>query len=311
MRVQNIIRRSFFALLGLVCVITLKAQEVPSKLLSIPVYHPMVMNPAFVGSKDFTNISLTSKIFSTPSSQIINYHKRLTGSDGFFSKIGIGAYGFQEQGDESWNTGVTVAGSYHLALDNASVHNLAIGTSLKGFFNIPKNSEETTNDTVSSSFNPNMDFGVYYYGPTAFAGLSVTSIFGTSLSDELTVESDAYVPREYHFYGGYKFLLSRSNSIVLEPSLLVSVNDSTLSEPHKHLVPYLKVYLQNFYIGTYMRSTDIFALFFQYQFPRFYTGVFLEFPRVGFLNNDNIIFEVSLGINLGQGGDKFLQYRHW
>ena len=92
---------------------------------------------------------------------------------------------------------------------------------------------------------------------------------------------------------------------------MVSVNDSTLSEPHKHLVPYLKVYLQNFYIGTYMKSTDIFALFFQYQFPRFYTGVFLEFPRVGFLNNDNIIFEVSLGINLGQGGDKFLQYRHW
>ncbi|MEN8227468.1 MAG: type IX secretion system membrane protein PorP/SprF [Bacteroidota bacterium] len=311
MRVQKIIIRSLFALLGLVCMMTLKAQKVPSKLMSIPVYHPMVMNPAFVGSKDFTNISLTSKVFKTPNSQIINYHKRRTGSNGIFSKIGIGAYGFQEQGNESWNTGVTVAGSYHLALDKANVHNLAVGTSLKGFLNIPKNSEVTSDDTISSAFNPNLDFGIYYYGPTAFVGLSVTSIFGTNLSDEITIDSDAYIPREYHFYGGYKFLLSKSNSIVLEPSLLVSLNDSTISEPHKHLVPYLKVYLQNFYIGTYVKSLDIFALFFQYQFPRFYTGLFLEFPRVGFLNNDNIIFELNLGVNLGQGGDKFLQYRHW
>ena len=183
--------------------------------------------------------------------------------------------------------------------------------SLKGFLNVPKASAESSGDSASSVFNPNLDFGVYYYGPTAFGGLSVTTLFSTKLSDDVTMESDAYVPREYHAYGGYKFLISKKNAIVIEPSLLVTLNDSTLSEPHKHLVPYLKVYLQNFYIGTYLKSSDIFALFFQYQFPRFYTGVFLEFPRIGFLNDDNIIFELSLGVNLGQEGPRFLQYRHW
>jgi hypothetical protein len=39
--------------------------------------------------------------------------------------------------------------------------------------------------------------------------------------------------------------------------------------------------------------------------------VFLEFPRKGFLNDDNIIFELSLGINLGLEKRKFLQHRHW
>jgi len=311
MGVQNIIRKLFITLSGVIFSITLTAQDVPSQPLSVPVYHPMVLNPAFVGSKDFTNISLTSKVLKSPNNQIINMHQRLASSNDFFSNIGIGGYAFQEQLDDFWNTGMAVAVSYHFALDDASVHNLAVGTSLKGFLNIPKGSEETPGDTLNNSFNPNMDFGVYYYGPTAFAGLSVTTLFGTKLDTELTVESDAYIPREYHFYGGYKFLLSRNNSIVLEPSLLMSLNDSTLSEPQKHLVPYIKVYLQNFYVGTYFKSLDIFALFFQYQFPHFYTGIFLEFPRVGFLNNDNIIFEVSLGVNLGQGGHKFLQYRQW
>jgi hypothetical protein len=125
------------------------------------------------------------------------------------------------------------------------------------------------------------------------------------------MDHEAHIPREYHLYGGYKFLLSRENSVVLEPSLLVSLNDTTFSELHKHLVPYLKLYLQNFYIGTYMKSLDTFALFFQYQFPRFYTGIFLEFPRVGFLNEDNIIFEISLGVNLDRGDQRFLQFRHW
>jgi len=305
------IRKSFITLAGLTITLLLGAQDVPSKPLSIPVYTPMVLNPAFVGSKDFTNISLTSKVLKNPNSQIINIHKRLSGTNGIFSNIGFGAYAFQEQLDQSWNTGLALAGSYHFALGEASVHNIAVGASLKGFLNIPKNSDETFEDTVSSTFNPNMDFGVYYYGPTAFAGLSVTSLFGTRITEEVPIDSDAYISREYHLYGGYKFLLNRSNSIVLEPSLLISLNDSTISEPHKHLVPYLKLYLENFYIGTYVKSFDIFALFFQYQFPRFYTGVFLEFPRVGFLNDDNIIFEVSLGVNLGKGGHTFLQYRHW
>lgn len=311
MQVHTIARGSLFLLFGLVISVVLTAQEVPSKPLSIPVYHPMVLNPAFVGSKDFTNIGLTTKIYNNLSNQIINIHQRLTGSNGFFSNIGIGGYIFHEQLDQSWNTGLAAAGSYHFAIDDAHVHNIAVGGSLKGILNVPKRNEETSEDTLTSKFNPNMDFGVYYYGPNAFAGLSLTSLFGTRIKDEITVESEAYVPREYHLYGGYKFLLNKKHAIVLEPSLLLSVNDSTISEPHKHLVPYLKLYLQNFYIGMSMESTDIFALFFQYQFPRFYTGLFLEFPRVGFLNNENIIFELSVGMNLGQGEQKFYQYKHW
>jgi hypothetical protein len=275
----------------------LSAQSIPSGPLSIPVYHPMVLNPAYVGSKDYTNINLTTRAIKNWDQQLLHAHQRLKATDGSYTNIGLGAYTFLEQANTSWNTGLVLASSYHHSLDEARIHTISGGLALKGIFEIPKTTEESTGDSLTSTFSPNMDLGAYYYGPDAFGGLSVTSVFNAQ--------------RHYHAYGGYKFLLSRSQSIVLEPSVLISLNDSTFSEAHKQITPYLKLYLQNFYIGTYMKSVDLFALFFQYQFPRFYTGVFLEFPRKGFLNDDNIIFELSLGINLGLEKRKFLQHRHW
>jgi len=311
MQFQGFKWRFVFVIAGMVSCWSLDAQEVPSRPLSIPVYHPMVLNPGYVGSKDYTNIGLTSRIYKVPDNQIIAFHKRMAGTNGFFSNVGIGGYVFQEQLEQSWNTGLAVSGAYHYSIDEARLHNISGGATLKGILHVPKKLAEIPGDSLSSSFRPNMDLGVYYYGPNAFAGISVTTLFGSKHNDTPGDNNEAAFPRQYHLYGGYKFLLSRKNAIVLEPSLLISVEDSTFSEMHKHMVPYLKLYLENFYIGTYVKSKDLFALFFQYQFPRFYTGIFLEFPRVGFLNEDNIIFEVSLGINLGKGDQRFLQFRHW
>jgi len=287
----------------------LQGQDVPSKPLSIPVYHPMLINPAFVGSKDFTNISFTTRALKYPDSQVINIHKRIANAEGDYTPLGFGAYAFQEQLEHSWNTGLAAAGTYHFAVDDEHLHNIAGGVTVKGILLVPKKGDESISDTSAAVFRPNMDLGLYYYGPQAFGGMSVTTLLDTKKGD--TISSYSHIDREYHVYGGYKFVLSKTHGIVLEPSLHVSLNDSTLTEPHKHLVPYLKLYVQNVYVGTCLKDFDVFALFFQYQFPRLYAGVFLEFPRIGYLNDDNIIFEVSVGVNLGSGGTPHLQYGHW
>jgi len=308
---ERISRIILFWLIAFASGMDAAGQQVPSRPLSNPVYSPIVINPAFVGSKDFTNISLTSKVLKSPDSQFLNIHKRLTDKEDNYSRVGLGSYLFHELLEESRNTGLAFAGSYHIPLDQANIHNLSLGASVKGIFNIPIDNGEGVGDSLGNELNPNLDLGVYYYGPSAFAGLSVTSLLGTDTGNGPTVRSEAFVPREYHLYGGYKILLNRQGAIVLEPSLLVSLDDSTLSEPQKHLTPYLKLYLKDFYIGTHFRSLDQIAVFFQYQFPRLYTGVFLEFPRGRLLNDENIIFELILGLNLGRGGPGFLQYRHW
>jgi type IX secretion system PorP/SprF family membrane protein len=286
------------------------SQSVPARPFSIPVYQPMVLNPAFVGSKDFTNISLTSKAFASPTNQVISVHQRLKSTDIEFSHFGIGGYAYHEQLPTSWNMGLSAAVSYHIPLDAEQLHNLSIGASAKGMLFTPKKNTEAPYDSASAAFRPDMDVGIFYYGPQAFAGISSTSILESGERSD-SMDAFAWYDREYHLYGGYKFILNKDLGIVLEPSLLLTVNDSTLSEAHKHLVPYIKVYLQNFYVGTYLKDLDIFALFFKYQFPKFSVGAFLEFPRIGFLDDDNITFELSVGLHLGTGGSSFLQYRHW
>lgn len=290
--------------------ILLQGQRAPSKLLSIPVYHPIVLNPAYTGSKDFSNISLTSKASKWPDTQILNYNTRLLSPGGTFSHWGLGAYAFQEQFDLSWNTGFSVSGAYHYALDHQKLHFLSFGAALKGVIAVPKETGENSSDSLSAKFRPNMDLGIYYYGTNAFAGISSTSIFGTDINGDSSLAYSNF-DRQYNFLVGYKFLISKRLGIVIEPSLLISLDDETISEPLDQIVPYLKIYLNNFYIGSYLKDLDIFALFFQYQFPKFYTGVFLQFPRVGYLNDENIIFELSAGLNLGKGSPTFTKHRHW
>ncbi|MFH0757580.1 MAG: type IX secretion system membrane protein PorP/SprF [Bacteroidota bacterium] len=310
MKYHNNILRFLLVLSGLLPSLFLIGQDVPSKLLSIPVFHPMVFNPAIAGSKDFTNINLTSKAINFTKGQLISMHTRLATPEGDYSHFGFGAYAFQEQLIQSWHTGLAVTGAYHYWIDDEHLHNLAVGVAAKGFFMVPKTGEVSDLDSSHTVFRPNMDAGIYYYGPQGFGGLSVTTLFDTDFKGDSSLLFST-IDRQYHLFGGYKFVINKKLRIVIEPSLLVSLDDETLSEPIQHLVPYLKLYLQNFYLGTYLKDFDIFALFFQYQFPKFYTGVFLEFPRVGYLNDNNIIFEVSVGLNLGQGGPAFLQYRHW
>jgi type IX secretion system PorP/SprF family membrane protein len=301
---------SLFILLSCATGISIFGQGSPSKLLSLPVYHPMVLNPAFAGSKDFTSISLTTKASKWPDTQILNLNTRLYSPDGEFSHLGIGAYVFQEQFDLSWNTGLAVSGAYHFSLDRQKLHYISLGTTLKGILAVPKASAESPADSLSAKFRPNMDIGVYYYGPQAFGGIAVTTMFGTDTNGDSTLNYSNF-DRQYNFQLGYKFLISKRLGIVIEPSILATLDDETIGDPINNLVPYLKVYLNNFYVGSYLKDLDIFALFFQYQFPKFYAGVFLEFPTEGYLNDENIIFEVSMGMNLGRGNPTFNQHRHW
>ena len=114
--------RSLIILSGMFISALTTAQNIPSGPLSIPVYHPMVLNPAYVGSKDYTNVSFTTRAFKNWDNQLVHAHKRLASPDGSFSNFGVGGYTFVEQVDQSWNTGIAFAGAYHYSLDLSLIH---------------------------------------------------------------------------------------------------------------------------------------------------------------------------------------------
>ena len=303
---------------GLLIFSILTGQQSPSKPFSYPLSSQFLINPAIAGSRDFSNINMILRVNGMPGAQMITYNTRLPGKAGdqifqggnAFSNFGIGGFAYQESFDLSRNYGFGVAGSYHISLGDNNLSALSIGLAARGTYNTPTDEAEPDPEG-GSLFTPNVDFGIYYYGTTGFAGISGTNLLGMMNDSTMAYGDEGYVPRAYNFFGGYKFVLSRKNAIVLEPSLLVSLNDSTFLEAGKHITPYLKLYMQNFYVGTYFKDVDHLALFMQYQFPWFYTGLLVEFPRQGFLTDDNIILELTLGLNLSKDKQAFYKERHW
>jgi len=289
----------------------LTGQQTPSKPYSNPIFSPIVINPAIIGSKDYTNINLISRLSGKPTAQSLSIHTRLAKQDGF-TNFGIGGFIFHDRLVNSSNIGLNVGGAYHIPIGKNSLSNISIGLAIKGIYNFPiENAEAITIDSTDGILTPNFDFGVYYYGPTAFIGLSVINGLENIFDNDIIEQDECYTPREYNLYGGYKFLLSRKFSIVLEPSVLLNVQDETLSKFYEHITPYLKLYIQNGYIGTYYKDIDHLAVFFQYEFPRIIAGMFFEAPRKEFLSSQNIIIEGSLGINLSKEKTMFPRYRHW
>src|SRR5512136_2381637 len=101
-------------------------QQTPDYPISYRIFCPLVINPAIVGSKDFSSIDFISGWQGKSNSQIIGINSRLTkkgpsyfltSSNRQYSHFGIGGYLFNEKKSPSRNLGLGVAGSYQIPLN--------------------------------------------------------------------------------------------------------------------------------------------------------------------------------------------------
>jgi hypothetical protein len=295
-------RKLFLLALGLTATTILCGQQIPTKPVSYPFFSPLVLNPALTGAIDYTSINLISRVNSAPGAQMAALNSRLPKPGGSstgaaLSNLGVGGYLFQDKLPGARDLGIGVTAAYHLPLGVGNSSGLAFGLAAKGLYHLVTDEGESVG-TTTSGFIPNADLGLYYYGSYGFAGISSVNMVGL-VSD--SISADEYkVPSEHLFYGGLKFVLSRKNGVILEPSLVVSLNDSLLSDPWSSAVPYLKLHVQNASIGTRFQSLDNLAFFLQYHFPRFYAGLFIEYPLNEMLITQNQVnVELSFGLNLG------------
>lgn len=107
------------------------------------------------------------------------------------------------------------------------------------------------------------------------------------------------VSRQYFFLAGYKIVLSRSLNIILEPSLIINLDDSLKFDSKESYNPMLKLYMDAFCLGAYMHDYNNLTFFFQYKFPKLYIGTLVDFPRnVPFYKRD-LTVEIAAGFNFG------------
>lgn len=284
-----------------------QAQHTPRTPISSKVFTPFILNPAIAGSKDFMAIDLAATIQGENYSQLLSSNSRIAkkGPHYFgapvgksFTNFGVGATLFNDQAGPSANLGVSVAASYHFPLNDKRISFISGGIALKGIYNIMDSITES-GIPRKESIVPNFDAGIYFYSKNLYVGLSSTNILGNLADSATMILYNIPISRQYFFLAGYKIVLSRPLNIILEPSLIINIDDSLSFNNKETYNPMLKLYMDAFCIGGYLHDFNNLTFFFQYKFPRIYLGTLVDFPRnVPFYKRD-LTFEVAAGLNFG------------
>jgi type IX secretion system PorP/SprF family membrane protein len=293
-------------------------EQIPLNPISLRVFTPFILNPATAGSKDFLSATLTASLQGASKSQILSLSTRLvkrapsyflSPGNREFTKIGIGGFIFNDLSGSSRNLGVGVALSYHIPLDRQHFSFLSFGASVKGL-NFRKDSVYSNDPGQSLTFKnvyyPDLDFGIYFYSPTLFAGVSLTNLRGNPEKPGNPGNYDIKASRLYYFQTGYKVLINRSLNFTIEPSVIISTDGS--SQKFSDIIkPMVKLYLENYCFGTYFNDFDNMAVFFHYKYPRLNIGAFFKFNKRTQYFKRSMVAEVMLGINIS----KFAEHARW
>jgi type IX secretion system PorP/SprF family membrane protein len=296
------------------------AQQTPLNPLSYWVFTPYIYNPAMVGSKDYLTVDLNAAFQAKSYAQIVGCNTRLSKTQpGYFSSpqlkefngVGLGGSVFNDYNGSSHNIGLNAAGSYQFSMGSKNLSFLSFGASVKGVYNISDSSFSETGSPSKNTFYPNLDGGVYYYGTNLFTGVSVINVLGNPGEPDSLGHYRIEAGRQFYFSIGYKFLLSKTENIVLEPSILVNVTDSTFGKIEDNINPILKLYIDNICIGSYFFSNGNTSFFFQYRYPKFYLGAFYELPRKTAYYKKAPIVELTLGFNFRSDKSRFSKRSQW
>jgi type IX secretion system PorP/SprF family membrane protein len=296
-------------------------QQMPLNPISYRVFSPFLINPGIVGSKDFYSMDMIAGFRGKSYSQILSGNSRIarrvpeyvpSGRTYSFTNIGIGGSAFNDFSsvDSTHNAGMNAAVAYHIPLNKKRLSFLSIGASIKGLYHFREgNADFGTHG--KEFYYPNIDFGVYLYGPSAYAGLSATNFLDPPADADTLSNYRIPVSRQYNFIAGYKFVLSRSLNIVLEPSVLVFMDDTSSFDIKENIEPMLKLYAGNFCLGTYFSDYSNFSFFFQYRYPKFYVGTFIAIPKNTAYFKKSLTAEVAFGINLSKNKSGYLKSSQW
>ncbi len=295
------------------------AQQTPFTPISNRVFTPFIINPAIAGSKDFMAIDFSAAIQGVNKSQLLSGNTRIAkkGPKYFgapvsrsYTQFGVGTAIYNDVIGPSRNLGLSAAASYHISLNDKNISFLSVGLAVKGIYNM-MDSVPDFSAPPKNSFIPNADAGIYYYGQSFFAGISATNILGNMLDSADLAVYDVPVSREYFLIAGYKFVINKSLNIVIEPSLIVDLNDSLDFDMKETYNPMLKLYMEDFCVGGYLHDYKKLTFFFQYKFPRLYLGTLVDFPiNVPFYKKD-LTIEIAAGINFGNIGRSSSTKWHW
>ena len=198
-------------------------------------FHYYLLNPALAGAAECTHFMLVHKqqwigMKEAPYTTTLSFQTRTK------SRVGIGAYLYNDRNGYSYQQGGQVSVSYHIPLSKGNRYTksptldrqLSFAVSMKFFrYAIDDKVVEaaSVNDVINEKhgFYPNANFGIFYQDYKFFTGLSLSNLVPVEIA--MFGEREPKRPFSFFYQIGYAFGLGRTTSF--EPSVVFKMDANT------------------------------------------------------------------------------------
>ncbi len=215
-----------------------------------------LINPAAAGTKDYMLISTSFRqqwagFNDAPRTQMLSAHS-LIGDN-----MGIGGIIYNDMVGPLRNIGLQVSYSYHLKINDNSKLGMGLSVSLAQHvldgsnFVLNDPSDNTLNGASQKSFNPDGNFGLYYFNDKFFLGIAIPQLIENKLKFGDNIEKLNKQVRHYYLSSGYKFSLGEN--VELEPSILAKY---ALASPFQFDINTRLIYKENLWTGVSYRHDE-------------------------------------------------------
>ena len=287
-----------------------------------------LVNPAMCGAEGVTAVNLTIRqqwagYSQAPStfalsaqtrimrnsyrnrSRLIKTHIRRRRPSG---RVGFGGYIFNDNNGRIHRTGLQGTYSYHINLRDVQ---LSFGASLIMFqfrAKVDPYDGADLNDPLlagkTSKFSPDATIGFLASSDTYYAGLSITSLFQSSIQfgRKSNPETAYRLLRQYYIVGGYRYTPRRSDFSV-EPSIMMTFTERFQFSIDVNVKGYYK---QDYWAGLSYRSSGAVIAMMGVKYRNYYFGYAFDYTYTDASNLSRFgSHEFMIGAKFGESARRY------
>jgi type IX secretion system PorP/SprF family membrane protein len=237
--------------------LSLKAQQ--DAMFTHYMYNTLGVNPAYAGSRDALTVtglhrSQWVSFDGAPVTQTVTLHAPM-----LKNKMGIGLSVINDKIGPTKSTSAYLDLAYAIKVSERG--KLAFG--LKGginFFNanltnlaLDQQNDASFQSNVNSKLLPNFGFGIYYYLPKFYVGLSTPKLLENNFETNTSIGSASLINEQRHYFLIAGTVFNLSQNVELKPTTFVKVTNAA---PIEADLTASFIFNKKFLLGAMFRTGD-------------------------------------------------------
>lgn len=284
------------------------------QIFSQYMFNSLAYNPGYAGSRELLNATLVHRSQWTgfegaPTTQSLTIHTPLP-----IDKIALGFTVLNDKLGPVKQTFLAGDVAYRIRFDNSTLSfGAKAGVNLfQGAFSelvTSQSSDNLLSQNYSSSWFPNVGFGVYYYSDNYYLGLSAPRVIKNDFDGNVAQNAITNGSEEVHYMLTAGYVLELTSAVKFKPSILVRVvNNAPLGADFNAAF----LFNDRIWVGVHNRFRSSWGITAQYQVTeQLRLGYSYEISSNSLRSYNNGSHEVMLSYDFGFSKRKFKSPRYF